>query len=232
MKLKSIALFFCLSTTITYSTIAFQTSSDSSKTTNKKEMKTLINTNFKLKSWGISLAPVMQFGQMGKQSGLTAFVHLNQNWAIGMTMMSSLRKRDDMGLSENLQQKFGGLHLEYTPKPNALVHVSFPLTIGMIAQEKYQSPILYVTDPLNNSTPQRGSFDHNRVGDRDWLDGFDKSFGIQPGINVEVNLFKYAKVFGGVNYRFAMGKFANENIQGIGGQFGFRFGVFNKAIKK
>jgi len=228
MNIKPIALFICLSSISTNALFASSGFSDSTRTQPKKEMKTLINTNFHLKSWGISVSPIAQFGQMGNQSGIAALFHINNQWGIGMSAMSSVRKGRDFSGINQPNQRFGGLHLEYTPKANALVHVSFPLTIGMIAQEK--EPLYLVDplpiDPLANPGPNRSQYN------RDWFENYDKSFGIQPGINVEVNLFKYAKLFGGVNYRFAFGRNATENIQGIGGQFGFKFGVFNKAIKK
>lgn len=226
MTFKSIALCIGLSSISATTLFANPALSDSVKVKPKKEMKTLINTDFHLKSWGISVAPFAQFGQMGNQTGMTALFHINNQWGIGISGMSTVRKRDNLVPSDQLHQRFGGLHLEYTPKANALVHVSFPLTVGMIAQEK-NDIILYTSapqplDPMAN----RSQFD------RDGLNIYDHSLGIQPGINLEVNLFKYAKLFGGVNYRFAFGRNSNESVQGVSGQFGFKFGVFNKSIKK
>lgn len=194
------------------------------------EMKTLINANLGLKSWGVSLSPFTQFGQPGRQTGLSALFHVNNTWAIGITGMGSMRMRDRYMYDEKPEQRFGGLHLEYTPKANALIHVSFPLVVGVISQEKWE-PIflpLPVNDPLQSGWPEPISHDH--LGRRN--ENFDKSIGIQPGINLEVNLFKYAKLFGGVNYRFAFGKNSNSDIQGVSGQFGFKFGVFNTRLKK
>ena len=204
---------------------------DSAKTVDKKEMKTLINTNLKLKSWGISVSPYAQFGQPGRQTGLSALFHLNNTWAIGVTGMSSVRKGDRYNFDATPEQRFGGLHIEYTPKSNSLLHVSFPLIVGMVAQEKPMDWTTY--DPLLQPIPQTGGTPYpthlDRMAGR-W-DNLDKSFGIQPGVNLEVNLFKYAKIFGGVNYRFAFGRNSNADIQGVSGQFGFKFGVFNKKVK-
>ncbi len=227
MNKKSIALFVCLSSLTTLTSLANPMASDSTKTPAKKEMKTLINSNLKFTSWGVSVSPIMQFGHMGRQSGITALFHLNNSWGVGMSMMGSLRKEDpNFGVIPQ-KQVFGGLHVEYTPKANALVHVSFPLTIGVIGEERL--PMLYELDPTPN---QNINYLPGDMHNRDNRNNFDKSFGIQPGVNLEVNLFKYAKLFGGVNYRFAMGQNANDHIQGLGGQFGFKFGLFNKAIKK
>lgn len=220
MKLQSIALFISLSS-FAITTISAQNSSksDTIKVTKNKEMKTLVGTQFKIKQWGVSIAPLAQFGQMVNQNGLIAQLHFNNTWGIGVNMMGSYRRRENFMNTEDLRQQFGGLFVEYTPKANNLLHVSFPLTIGMIRQEQ---PLLG-SDPLNSQYPHDHYDDHDR---------FNKSFGLQPGINLELNLFKYAKLFGGVNYRFAFGKHANDDIQGVSGQFGFKFGVFNKAVKK
>ncbi len=227
MNNKTFALIFCLSGLMTLNSFASTSASDSTKTPEKKEMKTLLGSNFKIKSWGFSVTPYAQFGQAGKQNGLSALFHLNNNWGIGMSMMGTIRRNDAMSGPDGTRQHFGGLHIEYIPKSNALLHVTFPLIVGMVAQEKDMTlAIPYPTDPLNSNTPYPSRMDRDRR-----FDNFDKSFGIQPGINLELNLFKYAKLFGGVNYRFAFGQYANENIQGLNGQFGFKFGVFNKKYK-
>jgi len=222
MKLHSIALFIGLSS-LAISPLSAQNSdkSDTIRVTKNKEMKTLVNSNFKFKQWGVSVSPIAQFGQMGNQNGIIAQFHINNTWGIGMSMMGSHPKRESLTNSDDLKQKFGGLHLEYTPKANSVLHVSFPLTIGVIKQEKQEIS----TDPLNYQ------YTHDHHDDHD-DNRYNKSFGLQPGINLEVNLFKYAKLFGGVNYRFAFGKNATNDVQGVSGQFGFKFGMFNKVIKK
>lgn len=222
MKLQSIALFIGLSSLAIPTLSAQQSSkSDTIKVSKSKEMKTLVNTHFNIKQWGVSIAPVAQFGQMGNQNGMIAQFHINNTWGIGMQMMGSYRRRDHLMNTEDRRQQFGGLFLEYTPKANSVLHVSFPLTVGVIRQE--QLPI--GSDPLNYQYAHTHDNDHDH-------DRYNNSFGLQPGINLELNLFKYAKLFGGVNYRFAFGKHANEDIQGVSGQFGFKFGLFNKSIKK
>lgn len=199
----------------------------------KDEMKTLVNVKSKLKSWGISAGPMAQFGTMGPQTGFQVSFHANNKLSIGIAGLYSIKRNNAPMIGPDgpgLRQRFMGLNLEYTPKANALVHLSFPLMIGTIGQEDPLAVAPLLTDPtqqpLDMFNHQRGGFDNNFNGH------YLKSFGIQPGINLEVNLFKYAKLFGGVNYRFAFGENSNSDIQGISGQFGFKFGVFNRKIMK
>jgi hypothetical protein len=56
--------------------------------------------------------------------------------------------------------------------------------------------------------------------------------GVQPGINVEVNLFKYVKVFGGANYRFAFGEEKTEGMSKAGGTIGVKVGVFDRKVRR
>lgn len=232
MKNKKVVTLVMFSMLFTFVYSGNAQKSDSTISGEKKEMKTLINANLGLKSWGLSLSPYAQFGQPGRQTGISALFHINNTWAIGATGMSSMHNRDRNMMDPKPDQRFGGLHLEYTPKANSLVHLSFPLIIGMVAQER---PLdLTTANPLQQTYPQPTGLPYPNRTDRDgarW-DNLDKSFGIQPGINLEVNLFKYAKLFGGVNYRFAFGKNSNSDIQGVSGQFGFKFGVFNTRLKK
>jgi hypothetical protein len=53
------------------------------------------------------------------------------------------------------------------------------------------------------------------------------TLGIQPGINLEVNLFKYVKVFGGANYRFAFGEEKTPGMSRAAGTLGVKVGVFD-----
>ena len=68
---------------------------------------------------------------------------------------------------------------------------------------------------------------------------------IQPGINLEANLVKYVKIFGGVNYRFTS-KIVNsrngnatvndtitaKQVSGITATIGLKFGLFDYNLHK
>jgi hypothetical protein len=55
---------------------------------------------------------------------------------------------------------------------------------------------------------------------------------VQPGINLEVNLFKYVKVFGGANYRFAFGEEKTDEMAKAAGTIGVKVGVFDYRKKR
>lgn len=208
---------------------------DSSST----QLKTLFSTKKGngLKSWGITASPWVQFGQLGTQSGMNFAIHLNNKWAIGAGFLGSMREREDPNLNSvpTARQTFSGLTLEYTPKANSLFHVSFPLMIGAIQQNP---DMMYIMDTANPNAlpygPQPGGtggrMDHDRDG---FFGGFNgpRSFGIQPGVNVELNVFKYGKLFAGLNYRAAFGQNSTSEMKGISGQVGMKFGLFDKTFK-
>ncbi|RVU24882.1 hypothetical protein EOJ36_07700 [Sandaracinomonas limnophila] len=232
--MKKLALVMLVGTLFTHSVSANLVQlSDTVKVSHKKdEMKTLVGVGSKLKSWGISAGPMAQFGSMGSQSGFQVSFHANNKLSIGMAGLFSTKRNNTPMIGAygpELRQHFMGLNLEYTPKANALVHLSFPLMIGTIAQE---DPLAYIQNRIDPTGQPVYDFVDNMYGRNDFNRHYLKSLGVQPGINLEVNLFKYAKLFGGLNYRFAFGENANSDIQGVSGQFGFKFGVFNKKIKK
>ncbi|HLO43279.1 MAG TPA: hypothetical protein VK175_03030 [Leadbetterella sp.] len=183
------------------------------------EMQTLFDkSKNKIQSLGFYIAPEISFGQIGGSfapiAGNSLMLTLNKKFAVGASLSGSVR---DNG-STNMSGHFGGLKIEYTPKPDALVHVSFPLLIGA------------------GSTFTKGSFEgfdrRGRYNDRFDFDR-NESFVLQPGVNVEANVFKYAKVFLGVNYRLSANKSGYDaDLSGFSSSLGLKFGVFDYKLKK
>jgi hypothetical protein len=109
--------------------------------------------------------------------------------------------------------------MEATPMANKVFHLSFPLAIGRIQEE---SPIINYS---SSYMPQPGpGYRHDRRG--------PNTLGVQPGINLEVNLFKYVKVFGGANYRFAFGEEKTPGMSRAAGTIGVKLGVFDYRKKR
>lgn len=75
----------------------------------------------------------------------------------------------------------GGLSLEYTWKPDRLLHLSFPLSAGMGEVDWKDG------SPFSGQEPDFGE---------------DNFFFIQPGAMLEVNLSSFARLYGGVAYRW------------------------------
>ncbi|TBH75927.1 hypothetical protein [Aquirufa nivalisilvae] len=223
MKLYSIRPFLicCLSVFISTSSFAQTTLSaqDRKESKDASETKTLFKGGVspKIKSFGLSFAPIVQFGQLGPQQGGILALHLNNKWEIGASFLGSMRHRNEI-YSNDLRQNFSALSLAYTPNANKLVHLSFPLMIGVI---RYQD------DAILASMPGPGG----RFDNFYWRNGRN-AFGIQPGINAELNVHKYIRLFAGANYRLAVGNDELPELSGLSGQIGLKVGFFNQKISK
>ncbi len=126
----------------------------------------------------------------------------------------------------------GGLQLQYITKPSKLVHVAFPLLIG----------VGYASSDTLTSRGERGN--KGKRGKNDW-GGWDVSksssnnatFGvIQPGINVEVNVLKYLSIYAGANYRIALNSSStilpNNKLSGLGLEVGVKGGLFGFPLSR
>ena len=109
---------------------------------------------------------------------------------------------------------------------NKVFHLSFPLAIGRIQQE---DPMIY--NYTSSMMPQPGPGHGGNWNRNDPYRNGPRALGVQPGINLEVNLFKYVKVFGGANYRFAFGEEKTNGMSKAAGTIGVKVGVFDKRIR-
>jgi hypothetical protein len=130
---------------------------------------------------------------------------------------------------------YGGVKLEYTIKPNSKVHATIPLIIGSgfanndSVRYRYGSP----NRPSNGGNQQDW---HNR-------NEANQYFIVQPGVNIEANLIRFIKIFGGVNYRLATkvnnGRNTNttdsikpNQVSGITATIGIKIGLFDYKLHK
>lgn len=184
-------------------------------------MKTLFKPH-KLKSFGLSFQSQVLFGKGGPERGMGLQVHLNNKLSLGFASFNSMDRRDDRnGMAPEPRQRFSALTLEATPMANKVIHLSFPLAIGRIQED---APLMAYPAYLSSMMmpqpgPGRGMNRNDRRG--------PGTLGIQPGINLEVNLFKYVKVFGGANYRFAFGEEKTPGMSRAAGTLGVKVGVFD-----
>ncbi len=135
--------------------------------------------------------------------------------------------------SEILKLGYGGLKLEYTIKPNAKVHTTIPLLIGTGFAKNDSLP-------FNNSYHDRNRAKNSH--EKRYHTG-NQFFIIQPGVNLEANLMRYLKVFGGINYRMATklnnGRNINnadtisaKQVSGITATIGIKIGLFDYNLYK
>lgn len=188
-------------------------------TTAQTEMQTLFGkSKNKIQSLGFYIAPELSYGQFNGSfvpiAGNSVMLTVNKKFAIGATASRTIRDKS----SATAGGYFGGLKMEYTPKSDALVHVSFPLIIGAGS-----TAIRNSFEGFDRRGRYEDKFEFNRNG----------SFVLQPGVNVEANIFKYAKVFLGANYRLAANKSGyNAELSGFSSSLGLKFGVFDYKLKK
>lgn len=189
----------------------------------------------KINTIGLYIAPEYQFGQINSKmtslGGFSAMAIFNEKFSIGITMNHTLvRDLQPINIAGTntplyLRANYGGLKMEYTVNPHGLVHISFPLTIGMGNVSYDSNNALRVKD-----TNQRiGMMNQPRNGNQFMV--------IQPGIQLETNVMKVAKFYIGANYRFAFKQDDANTLQpkylhGFGVYTGLKIGLFDYKLKK
>ena len=180
---------------------------------------------------GLYIAPEYQYGQLSgdftSMGGSSVMLLVNKRFAIGGTMQRSLDAQfSPTNLSPlKAQTTFGGLKMEYTAKPNSAVHVSFPLVVGM-GIVRADSTLGYGRNSDFGERNGRFNTQANRF------------VVVQPGIQLEGNLFRYAKIFAGANYRVAFQQEANNTkissnaLQGFSANVGLKLGIFDYKVRQ
>jgi hypothetical protein len=189
---------------------------------------------------GVYVAPEFQYGQIKSQftslGGFSGMVLLNNKFGIGAEMEQTMdRSFSPSGIKPLvLNANVGGLKLEYVVMPQSAIHCSFNLMIGGgsaradSANHKYDrqrsmmgyhygyDPYGYYSSDLKKPNFTRSNF-----------------MVIQPGVELEANLFKYVKLFAGANYRFtAKGNHSDalipsNTLQGISANVGLKISLFD-----
>lgn len=187
-------------------------------------------------SWGIYVAPEVQYGQLKNDftsfGGGSMMLMINNCFAFGVTAQRSLSNTfSPKSLSPLfVQSRFMGGKMEYTAKPNAAVHITFPLIVGMgiVQADSLSGNNLHGTYRFNDRNRHDNYFSQNR----------NSYIVIQPGINVEANLLTFMKLFIGANYRLSI---LNDNnsalltantLQGVSVSAGIKAGLFNYHFGK
>ena len=196
-------------------------------------MRTLFHVH-KINSCGFYVAPEFQYGQLKTQfttfGGMSGMMIFNRTFGIGITgAMSMDRGFSPTGVSPlYLHSRFGGLKLEYTINPNSPVHITIPLVIGGGFAQMDSGRL--AAPRLRDSLGRREPLSLNRNDMRNF-------FIIQPGVQIETNLFRTVKLYAGANYRFAFAGAGGMNIptntmQGFSANVGLKIGLFDIATSK
>jgi hypothetical protein len=153
------------------------------------ETQTLLG-NGKIKSWGILVNPQVQYAEVLGESAFFTQVKagfvFNHKWVVGAHMGQSLMeipRFNDLTLrTEDLEFTQAGIFVEYRLFPHKLVHVSLPVSGGILQTES----------DSDNWGPW--GFDEE---DQEYT-----NFYFEPGLNIEVNVAQFVKFQIGASYRF------------------------------
>ena len=201
------------------------------------------------KTWGLYVAPEYQYGQIKNvftsYVGGSAMLMLNNRFAFGLTAQGSTDEAfSPAGISPLLvRNQFGGLKLEYVVKPASAVHISFPLVIGGGNLRADSTSYVGQVKNENNGGGGKG----NQGGGKDGFGGNNDNRGysaeygvIIPGINIEANVVKHAKLFVGASYRIPFSVTTNNAtaatllpttaIQGLSINAGIKVGLFQNSF--
>lgn len=190
-----------------------------------------------LRTIGLYMAPEITAGQYASAftpiGSLSAMLNVNGKFAIGANVSGTVARNfapNNLSATNDLalRARTAGLRMEYAFSPHRLIHLTVPLTLG-------------VGGVNVDSVGSFGFRDRERTGPTaNGRNGVSFGF-IQPGVNVEVNLFKYARFFAGVNYRIATNLFNDNNntynvsttqLSGLGINAGLKLGIFDYSCKK
>ena len=171
----------------------------------------------KTKNLSFFINPTFQYSQIARQfctiPGIRAGVIFNNRFLIGGVYNMTL---GDIALPASigagkLQMKWGGVHLEYTLWPLQIVHLTIPLSAG-IGQMK-------ITESVNET-----------------LTGAPNFYFAEPGLMIEINVWKYAKLGFGGSYRYtanvSYNSLTTNDLNGFSAVASVKFGMFNNPEQK
>lgn len=193
-----------------------------------QETKVLFNVP-KIKNIGYYFAPEYQYGQISNEYTsfrvIAAMVLLNNRLGMGIATQTvstqtfvpaSINSNPLISTIYSLQSRFTGLKFEYILMPTKLIHITFPLLIGTSTAAAV---------PSGGGGKGRGPMPNNY-------------FVVQPGVQVELNLINYIKLYTGINYRLSKGNniinldLPGNTLQGLSFNIGTKIGVFDRAVKR
>jgi hypothetical protein len=164
------------------------------------EAKTLIGSDGP-ESWGFMIGTGLQAAQVyGENTFFSQFkagVVLNEAWTFGALAGFSLNEIRPTTLNlnnEELDFHIYGAFAEYRLKPNSLLHIAFPLNLGVFETD--------IDD-----------FDYSEnANDWDDYNAEEYQFFVEPGVNLELNLHKYVRIYTGASYRIQTGSIYNRGV--------------------
>jgi hypothetical protein len=200
----------------------------------------------RLRYLGLAISPEYQLlgaaGTYGGAAGNALSVILNRRWSFGVAGLMS-QGRFDPKLSDNdavyLRYATGGGLFEFTPRPYKVLHLSFPLMVG--GGLARLDSLSYHNGPFDG----RGGHHFNGFEQRTrrnraefWI--------IQPGMRLELNVARFARLYAGAAWRLAAGPvsldYPNDgggtsrlnaaDLSGLSVQAGVKLGFFEYRLDR
>jgi hypothetical protein len=190
----------------------------------ENEVQTIFGSGAKVTGWFIDFGTSYSKlnGETAHLPSLAGGVLMNDKFKLGL-MGKTLSCHETYLQYDNLFDEpvnlvggYGGLFFEASPIDNKLVHISFPLIAGAGGAE-------YLTV---NKYPEMDD-----DGEPDYCsrsESFSSYWVIEPGVNVEVNVTGFMRIYAGYSYRWMMGldleNTSHSALNGSNFNFGVRFG--------
>jgi hypothetical protein len=180
-----------------------------------EEPKTIFGN--KKMHFGYFVNPSFQLGKIAGPTavmpGIGAGVILNNKISLGLTYKYILTENTPDKETDNrlyLDQKYMGIKGEYSVLPNKVFHLNFPLEVGVGETE------MDVKDSYENS--------RNTLTNDAWFAY------LEPGVALEVNVWRYIKVNVTGSYRFisdvTFRNLSEKDFSGLNFSTGLKIGIF------
>lgn len=170
---------------------------------------------------GYFFAPMVQYAAADQGdyvlAGAKVGLQLSKKWSTGFQYLTTVNETNIIveNNSWDHDQQLLGWFVEYTLFSDRLVHLTIPVVLG----------------GAESNIDDYGSSSNNNFED-DYLE--KRFFFVEPGVNVEVNLDKRVRLFGGVTYRWVNELGENEidtyrlrnRLHAITAQAGIKVGLF------
>ncbi len=225
-------------------TLMAQTSDSTTVATTPKTTQTLFGKiKPKLTKVGLYVAPEFQYfgaaNSFAPASGGSAMFLFNEKLGLGIAAyrVENFTPKALNNTALRMRYNYGGAKIEYSIAPHGLVHVTIPVLIGA-GMANVDSVGAYRSFDEWDGDGRRGRNFRENGNDNPF-------FVIQPGLRLETNLFRYAKLFVGADYRIVAGTnsvtypsgtttaaVSNSQLSGLSFSAGLKLGLFDYAIRK
>ena len=145
-----------------------------------QETETLLKPGSDIKFiWGTEFKTSSIKSDLGTSHGFFGGALFDRSILLGISLGTNLTH-------QKLNHGYFGLLIQYTHKPNDLIHLSGQLLLATASAKGYEQKKTNLFDNLGNITGT--SF-----------------YIIEPGLNVELNLTEYTRLIFGISYRYVTG---------------------------